>query len=213
MSQQSSLDPAAIPFLKPHLVPEKYSYRCFVGQLPEERAFLFIRRHWIIELWLLVRFIFLLTMPFLIFAALHTWIPDWVSGARNSVALIIISIWMLFVGLKYYINWLDNFFDIVILSDRRIVDINQRNLFNRETTEASLAQIQDVKADVRGIFGTLMRYGDITIETAAEHSNFYLYTIAHPTTVASQILKIRYDYLGQRGGEGKSGEVEMSSEM
>lgn len=209
---EQSLDINALPFLKQHLIPAKYTFKCFSGQLPDERAFLLIERHWIIDLMLLVRLIFWMVLPTGLYSLAREFLPDMLGGDYEGVARVVLLMLMLFVWLRYYIHWLDERLDFVVLTDRRIVDINQNGLFNRQTSEASLAQIQDVRTEVSGLIATLIRYGEIEVQTAGDNANIRMTYISHPTTVANQILKIRDEYLQGRRAEG-SVEVEMSSDV
>lgn len=199
---QPTLDPNALPFLKAHMVPEKHCFQCFTGQHPNERAFLLINRHWIIDVMLTVGMLFWLVLPVAIYIAIDYFFPKVLTESNRMLAGLLIVLCMLFVWLRYYVRWIDERLDYVVLTDRRIVDINQNRLFNRQVTEASLAQIQDVKTKISGIIGTFLRYGDIVIETAGENANIDMNRIGHPQTVSSQILKIRDEFLESRAAQG-----------
>ena len=127
----------SMPLLKSHLVPEDKCFNCFTGQMENERAFLVIHRHWIIDAFLFVRMIIEMVLPVLLYGALNYFAPNVLSGGWESLAQLVVALIILFVGLRYYIHWLDNELDVVILTDRRIIDINQNRLFDRQTTEAS----------------------------------------------------------------------------
>jgi hypothetical protein len=80
--------------------------------------------------------------------------------------------------------------DIYIVTDQRIVDISQEGFFKRQISELHLHQVQDVNASVIGIWGTLLHFGDIHIQTAAERENFVFRSVPHSYTVAKQIITL-----------------------
>lgn len=94
-------------------------------------------------------------------------------------------------------GFVDFYLDVYIITDRRIVDIAQNGLFKREIAELNLRQIQDVNATVNGFASTLLHFGDVQIQTAAEMPNFIFRSIPHPYEVSKKILDLHEAYLQQ----------------
>ena len=82
------------------------------------------------------------------------------------------------IGIQYiFIQWLNNELDILIITNKRIIEYEQLNFLNRKVSQASIDQVQEVKASTSGILGNILRYGDMTIKTAGSASDFQLTTI------------------------------------
>ncbi len=99
------------------------------------------------------------------------------------------TFWYLFVfGFAFYkfIFW---YFNVYLLTNERIVDIDFRGLLHKETSYAKLNQIQDVSPKIIGFFGTFFHYGNVFIQTAAERPEFEFHNVEKPDLVAQEILE------------------------
>ncbi len=103
-------------------------------------------------------------------------------------------IWYLFVfGFAFYklIFW---YFNVYLLTNERVVDIDFRGLLHKETSYAKLNQIQDVSPKIIGFFGTFFHYGHVFIQTAAERPEFEFHNVEKPDAVAQEILEqVRFE--------------------
>ena len=75
-----------------------------------------------------------------------------------------------------------------IITNKRIINIEQKGLFSREISELELDKIQDVSADIIGIIPTFLGYGDIYIQTAGETEKFIFKNIPDPYGVKDLIM-------------------------
>ncbi len=73
--------------------------------------------------------------------------------------------------------------NVFVITTHRIVDIDQRGLFDRMVSEAPHDRIQDVSYRVRGIFGHIFGYGTISLQTAGNAMNLEIRGIADPREV------------------------------
>lgn len=84
-----------------------------------------------------------------------------------------------------------------VVTDDSITQVAQIGLFNRQTSELSMANIEDVTAEQRGIIATLLGFGTLKAETAGERSNFYFIYCPRPRTYAKIILDARERFINQ----------------
>lgn len=97
--------------------------------------------------------------------------------------------WYLFTfGFAFYrfIAW---YFNVYILTNERIVDIDFKGVLHREVSYANLSQIQDVSPKTIGFFGTVFHFGNVFVQTASERPEFEFHHIAGPEAVADRILE------------------------
>ncbi len=167
----------------------------FPGQEQDEKIISVIRKHWFNYL---IFFIFAVIMMIPIVVVLVYWFlnPDIFIASLRSIMILIISAYILSSLAILLIGIVDYYLDIYILTDKRIVDINQVGLFNRQISEVHLHQIQDVNAKVQGFFETIFHFGDVNIQTAGEQSNFIFSTVPHPYTIAKRILELHEHHIG-----------------
>lgn len=108
----------------------------------------------------------------------------------NTVRVLLASAFFLLMLLFGLIEFIDFYFDIHIVTDRRIVDIDQLRLFNRDVQTLLLDDIQDVQSKTKGFFPTLFNYGDVVIQSAGAKPNFIFSQIRHPENVAAIIIDL-----------------------
>lgn len=77
--------------------------------------------------------------------------------------------------------------DLFIVTDSRLIGIDQVGPLTRRVTECGLDQVQEVNAEVSGIFQTLFRYGHINIHTASETSDMVVRYAPNPIETANKL--------------------------
>jgi uncharacterized membrane protein YdbT with pleckstrin-like domain len=89
-----------------------------------------------------------------------------------------------------FLIWVDYYFDVWIVTDNRIVNIDQKGLFSREVSELELDKIQDITTDVKGVIPTFLNFGDLQVQTAAEEERFLFHNIPDPYDVKNIIMNL-----------------------
>lgn len=166
----------------------------FPGQDPDEKIYVFLRRHFLSFLGVILLF---LVVWALVLAVLYFLVISFESsvlvGSGRNIFLLTSSAAFLFLAAVFMVAWIDFYFDLHIVTDRRVVDINQNALFNRDQSELNLENIEDVKAATKGVLGTAFDFGDVEIQTAGSQRNFIFEKVAHPREVAQIITDLRND--------------------
>jgi len=153
-----------------------------------ERVVYEIRRHWyvlIVERFFLV---LLFMIPWAAFFGLDVLKFDF-AGSEGYLFFFISAAWMFFIWIAFMIIWTNYYLDVWIITNRRILDIEQHGLFSRDVSEFRLDRIQDVTIEVKGILPTLLRFGDIHVQTAGEAREFVIKSIPHPYKVRDILIK------------------------
>ncbi|HCB56309.1 MAG: hypothetical protein UU08_C0026G0003 [Candidatus Uhrbacteria bacterium GW2011_GWE2_40_58] len=161
------------------------------NQRTNERMVLFIRRHWIAPFQIFGIFIILLLLPvaigYLFYDNFVIWMQQDVFGPLISL---IVIMYFLCVWLFSFIEFTDYYLDTWIVTTERIINIEQKGLFNRTASELQLEAVQDVTSDVEGVFRTIFDYGDVIIQTAGELKHFHFKEIPHPEDIKERIIHI-----------------------
>jgi hypothetical protein len=106
-------------------------------------------------------------------------------GAAVFLVLAVLGLIYAFIATKVY--WANSW---VITSDS-VTQVNQISLFQRQSSQLSLANLEDVTAEQNGILAHIFNYGVLKAETAGERSKFSFYFCPNPNFYAQQILQAR----------------------
>lgn len=165
--------------------------RPFPGQKPDEKVILFVRKHWISFWGFIGLTLGMVFIPLIFLIILIVLLPDFFIAFRSPIILTG-SAYLLFVLAFFLVGWIDYYFDIVIVTDSRIVDIHQRGLFSRDIDELDLLHVEDVSAKTKGVLATLFHYGNVYVQTAGTNRNFEFESVPYPQKMSRQIM-ILYD--------------------
>jgi hypothetical protein len=79
----------------------------------------------------------------------------------------------------------------LVVTDKRIIDIHQKRLFERKVSEVYYRQLEDVVYRTKGIVPTLCRYGDVRLKLKGDRSDIIFYRIGRPERVVNLIQDLR----------------------
>ncbi|HSX43773.1 MAG TPA: PH domain-containing protein [Candidatus Saccharimonadales bacterium] len=85
-----------------------------------------------------------------------------------------------------------------VVTDDSISQNLQMGLFRRQTSELSMANIEDVTAEQTGLLATLFGFGTLKVETAGERSNFHFLYCPTPKRYSQIILDARERFITGR---------------
>ena len=152
-----------------------------------EEIILVMRPHWFTNVSWIISTIFMLFVPTLI-----RFIPVW-SGVPLRYQMLGILFWYMITlafALEKFLSW---YFDVYIITDERVVDIEFRNLLDKKFAEAKISMIQDVSSRVAGISQTMLNYGDVRIQTAAEIPELSFEKVPNPDKVIKVLQMMRQE--------------------
>lgn len=177
-------------------------------QKPGEKIVLLIQRHWFIIFIKLVFWFLLLFVPpllYLLFQDFDTTILE--NNFVMPLLIVFLGIYYLFILLFMLNNFVDYFLDVWIVTNERIISIEQNQLFSRTTSEQDLSKVQDVTAEVNGIIPTFLNYGQVYIQTAGEKERFIFKQVKNPLEIKRKITSLteyRKKFLGIQEGAEKN---------
>ena len=83
----------------------------------------------------------------------------------------------------------------LIITNENIIEITQKGIFHKDVSQLNLAKIQDVSATHKGIFATIFKYGNITIETAGEKESFQFNYCPNASECAKEVIEAHQKYM------------------
>ncbi|MAF25873.1 hypothetical protein CL634_09910 [bacterium] len=156
---------------------------------PNEKIILLLRRHWFIILLRLSFWALVALLPLIFYRTIgHNFIPTDPLAPLYPILVLFTSTYYLYTFLFAFHSFVDYYLDVWIVTNQRIVNIEQRGLFSREVSEQKLFRIQDVTAEVNGFFPTTLDYGTVFIQTAGEKARFNFKQIPEPYVVSKKII-------------------------
>jgi hypothetical protein len=143
-----------------------------------EELYLVVRKHWII---LAETAIFLTILAILCMGI--SYIINFAGIPSIFNALTIIGVIML--SMQYvFVHWVNNELDLLIVTNRRIISLDQVGFLDRKMSQTTIDLVQEVNASTSGLIGNLLHYGNIMIKTASDSasnvSDFNMSHIANP---------------------------------
>ena len=100
------------------------------------------------------------------------------------------ALWILIVWMAFAIIWTNYYLDLWIVTDRRVMSLDQISLFNRRVTTWRMDHIQEISVLVENPIQALLNYGTLEIETAGpsdEHAS--IPGIPQPEKIRTVILQ------------------------
>lgn len=172
--------------------------KIFAKPFPGEKPVILLRRHWFVLAAHLLQTVVFLAVPFLVLAVLRIVGVQLNTGPGDPLFGIIaigIGIYSGVVILSLFTAWLDYSLDVWLITNERIISVEQYGLFSRTLSEHRLDRIQDVTSEVHGFMQTMLKYGHVQIQTASEQQRFILKQIPNPTEVARRIIELQNEAL------------------
>lgn len=166
-----------------------------------EEVIKIIHRHWF-NIATQFMLIFLMT-AFMI--AVFVFLPSFASFFQEksswSLMLFFVSMFAIFIWLYSFFIWIDYYFDIWIITSERIINIEQKGLFIRSMSEVKYSKIQDVTAEEKGVIPTMLDYGDVFIQTAAEKERFVFRQVPNPYGLKDMIMNMQKEQIKEESNE------------
>lgn len=156
----------------------------FATQDTQEQILLLLRKHPITQLlWVIIAGIGVLIPVFVDPGQLLSFLPPNYQVATTITWYVAI----LFYVLESFISW---YYNVYIITDERVVDIDFLSLIYRNISSAKLNRIEDVTARTHGALQTVVNYGTVTIQTAGTAEEFEFEDVPRPNTIVQLINEL-----------------------
>lgn len=162
-----------------------------INLFKDEEIILIQRRHWLPFLNTIIGLLFLGILPFIVFN-FNVLLPENIQTAFLNYSKyyfffsfsFIFILWLIFV-----IAWTNYYLDFVIITNKRIIDIEQFSLFHRDEAELRFEDVEDIKVEIIGFIQSVLKFGNINIQSAGENREIILKNIPNPYEIKNIIAK------------------------
>lgn len=152
---------------------------CFESQLNDEEIVMVLRQHPITLVKKVA--IILLAIFFPLLAAIYPITDFFPASYQFAMTLGWYALTMGF-ALETFLTW---FFSVYIITDERIIDVDFISLLFKDISSAKIDSIEDISSKTGGILATVVDYGTVYIQTAAENPEIQFENIPQPAKVAA----------------------------
>lgn len=162
---------------------------------PGEELLTVVRKHWFIIVAELFGTFIMLLIPFVLlfaFALFPSVLESTEISLRDYTTLITFAVagWSILSLMSGFMIWTHYYLDLWIITDRRIILVDQITFFNRNVSIFRLERLQDIEFYQKGILATLLNFGTIRAQTAsAFESNFKTNGLPDPRGLQATIQR------------------------
>lgn len=154
----------------------------FIDLQPREVILATLRKHYILFLAEIGVLVFLFVIPFVLSLT-----PFSLPFLSPGTGVFFGALWMLALLVRAFVVWTKFYLDVWIVTNIRLVDIEQISLFNRKSSTLELEHIEDITVKVEGFTESMIGYGTLSVQTAGHIQEFMIKDIADPES-AKQII-------------------------
>lgn len=166
----------------------------FATQEEKEKIVLLLRQHWVTNLGWIIACVFFTLLPYLFFSIKEIVLSgEIIDFFTPQVVFVLLSVWYLLVfGFMFsrFIHW---YYNVYIVTTRRIIDVDFYGVLYKKISEADLNKIQDVTHTTIGTMELLFNFGEVRVQTAAEFSDIEFENVPNPSDVHKVIGELITD--------------------
>lgn len=173
----------------------------FAEQEVDEIIELLLRQHWVVNVPWIFYSILAILLPFVVYNLRNLIGIPFIGAAPVSLQIAVLTVWYLIIlayAIESFLHW---YFNIYIVTNQHLVDVDLESLLSPKVTEAEVADIQSAAFDVKGLIRSFFNFGNVVIQTAAESQQITFNNIPYPAQVVDRVNDLRQAaQREQRGG-------------
>lgn len=138
-------------------------------------------------------------------------IPGLLDLKIRLIILYAVSIAMIIFWQMAFVIFANYYLDCWIVTNERTIHTELKSLFNRMLSSVPHSRIQDITVNVSGIIPTILKYGDLQIQTAGKFHEFIFRQIPEPYKTKEIIFKAQKEYFKKRGRFNEEPAIEVNN--
>lgn len=143
----------------------------FKNQEEDEEILLILRKHFITNVpWIFFTLVFIVLLPVLSAINSRFLFIDFSSIPSRFITVFVIFYYLIVFN-YLFINFITWFYNITIVTNKRIVDIDFSDLVYHDVAATTLNLIEEIRYTQSGFLRTFFNYGDLFVQTAGENPN------------------------------------------
>ncbi|HRY52240.1 MAG TPA: hypothetical protein P5089_00095 [Candidatus Portnoybacteria bacterium] len=160
-----------------------------------EQIVLMARRHWFFLAVSLLKAVAVSLVPWVVAFALAFFDLSFVNQQAFSAVFWYFALIFWFISFCYgVLIWVDWYLDLWILTNQKIIDIQQMGLFKRLVMTYVIDNIQGVAIKTHGPLASFFKYGDAEIKISGQANPVVFQQIPNAALVQEKILQTHQEY-------------------
>ena len=139
-----------------------------------------VHKHWWFIALRIVLVVFVLVVPLLLWILVRDFGLAVLAGTSISALVALGALWALVGWIMFWQFWTLYYMDVWIVTNKRLIDIDYIAFFDRNIAILRLERIQDLTIKVDSVFGNLLGFGTLVVQTAGSDKEFKVEQISHP---------------------------------
>lgn len=162
---------------------------------PGEEILKTVRKHWFVIITELFGIFMMLLLPFFILFILAVFSEKFLTfnlslAHYTTLTVFSVATWSVITLMAGFTVWTHYYLDLWIITDRRIIVVDQVHYFNRNVSIFRLERLQDIEFYIKGVIPTVLNFGTLKAQTAgALESNFISHGLPDPRELQAIIQK------------------------
>lgn len=157
----------------------------------DEKKIAVFRRHWIVMFFEMMVFAFIGIVPVIAIPIAISIVGVEIIPQMQRLFFVLTAIWILFVWIAFFVVYTNYYLDVWIITNKRLIDVEQKGLFTREISTVRIENIQDAVSNIKGFVQTMFNYGEVHVQTSGAEREFVIYDVHDPKRVKDQIMRIQ----------------------
>ena len=162
---------------------------------PEEDVLTVVRKHWFVLASQLAGISVVALLP-MVLLTIVLQVPKAAGVGTFSIegytplVTFALATWLLFCTFSAFVIWTHYYLDLWVITDRRIIAVEQIHFFNRTVAIFRLERLQDIEFSIKGLLQTFFNFGTISAQTAGHmEANFTSVGMPNPDQLQATIQK------------------------
>lgn len=165
-----------------------------IQQKGYEKIEYLLRRHPITFVPDIFLFLILMVVPFIVYLLINNLYPvildPMTSKILFPIAVLSASIYYMGAYLFFYFQFIEFYLDMWVVTNDRIVDVEQNGLFSRTISELDLYRVQDVTVETNGFFPSIFKYGNVKVKTASQNMGIIFHNVPNPNEIREALIQL-----------------------
>ncbi|MDD5623722.1 MAG: PH domain-containing protein [Candidatus Peribacteraceae bacterium] len=150
----------------------------------DEVVRVYVHRHWLLGM----KTLFWPSVSFL-----ASWFVLYAAPFRTVFYAVVL--WSVLSVVWWCRNFLDYYLDAWLITNHGIIDVKWYGWFHRQSKRLLYSDVQGVSYEIKGVGGTILRYGDVSVEKVSTGGIIALDAVPSPRLVETAILQNMEEYL------------------
>ncbi len=153
----------------------------FATQDPDEELYIIARKSLITNIGWVFRDSVLLILPGAIAILLANSGINLFNIIPMTYQMLLLLTYYALVAGDIVINMSNWFFNVLIVTNKRILTYRFKIFASKKVSEANLINIEDVSQTTVGVLPSFFNYGDLLVQTAGQRNKFVIESVSRPT--------------------------------